>query len=117
MHIRELTSATGATERQIRYLITEGFMPPPRGGRANADYGNDHLEAINRYNRLRDLGFPPAAIKLLLETEAGVPFCITPGITVTIAPKLLSVADAEVETIVAQVESGLRQILKGASNG
>src|SRR6516162_3245465 len=89
MNIRELTSRTGVAERQIRYLIAEGFIPPPRGGRANADYGEDHVAAITRYTRLRDLGFPPAAIKLLLQSGEGAPFPVAPGITLVIDPDTL----------------------------
>jgi MerR family transcriptional regulator, copper efflux regulator len=88
MHIRELTAHTGVAERQVRYLIAEGFIPPPRGGRAHADYGEDHVAAIDRYARLRDLGFPPAAIKLLLQAREGAPFPVAPGITL-VDPKLL----------------------------
>ena len=50
MHIRDLTARTGTTERQVRYLIAEGFVPSPSGGRANADYGDDHVR------RSRDTG-------------------------------------------------------------
>ena len=57
MKIGELAALTGVAERQVRYLIAEGFIPAPRGGRANADYGDEHVAAIGRYNRLRDLGF------------------------------------------------------------
>ena len=66
MNIRELAALTSTDVRQICYLIAEGFMPPPHGGRANADYGDDHVAAVHRYTRLRQLGFPPSAIKLLL---------------------------------------------------
>src|SRR5262245_56852789 len=88
MNIRKLTAITGTPERQIRYLIAEGFMPPPRGGRSNAEYGDDHVKAIHRYARLRELGFPPAAIKLLLGGREGVPFPVAPGITLVIDPDL-----------------------------
>ena len=90
MNIRKLTALTDIPERQIRYLIAEGFMPPPRGGRSNAEYGDDHVAAIRRYTRLRELGFPPAAIKLLLEGGQGVPFPVGPGITLVIDADLLS---------------------------
>jgi MerR family copper efflux transcriptional regulator len=87
--IRELTDLTGIPERQVRYLIAEGFIPPPRGGRANADYGEDHLTAIRRYIKLRELGFPPAAIKLLLQAREGAPFAVAPGITLVVDPSLI----------------------------
>jgi DNA-binding transcriptional MerR regulator len=89
MRITELAHLTGIAERQVRYLIAEGFIPPPRGGRANADYGEDHVAAVRRYSRLRELGFPPAAIKLLLQAQEGAPFPIAPGITLVVDPALI----------------------------
>ena len=89
MKMRELTRRARVTERQVRYLIAEGFIPAPRGGRANADYGDDHVVAIRRYTRLRELGFPPAAIKLLLEAREGAPFVVAPGVTLVVDPNLL----------------------------
>lgn len=111
MHIRELTSRTGVAERQVRYLIAEGFIPPPRGGRANAEYGDDHVAAIDRYSRLRDLGFPPAAIKLLLQSREGVPFPVSPGITLVVDPSLLATG-APVEPLVGQLRALLTELLK-----
>jgi MerR family copper efflux transcriptional regulator len=87
--IRDLTDLAGVPERQVRYLIAEGFIPPPRGGRANADYGEDHLTAVRRYTKLRELGFPPAAIKLLLQAREGAPFTVAPGITLVVDPSLI----------------------------
>ena len=89
MNMRELTRRARVTERQVRYLIAEGFIPAPRGGRANADYGDDHVAAIRRYARLRELGFPPAAIKLLLDAREGAPFVVAPGVTLVVDPNLL----------------------------
>lgn len=89
MHISELTKRTGVTERQVRYMITEGFMPPPRGGRATADYGDDHVAAIRRYGQLKALGFPPAAIKILLKAREGAPFPVADGITLVVAPDIV----------------------------
>jgi DNA-binding transcriptional MerR regulator len=111
MNIRELAARTGLAERQIRYLIDEGFIPPPRGGRANADYEDDHVAAIARYTRLRDLGFPPAAIKLLLETTEGAPFPVAPGLTLVIDPKLLG-SGASVEPIIDSIRKLLTDLLE-----
>jgi MerR family transcriptional regulator, copper efflux regulator len=115
MNIRELTARTGLVERQIRYLIAEGFIPPPRGGRANADYDEDHVAAINRYTRLRDLGFPPAAIKLLLQTGEGAPFPVAPGLTLVIDPKLLG-SGAPVEPIIETIRRLLIDLLEEAAH-
>lgn len=111
MNIRELTSITGLAERQIRYLIAEGFMPAPRGGRSTADYGDDHIAAIHRYTRLRDLGFPPAAIKLLLQGGKGAPFTVAPGITLVIDPDLLSRV-ADVAPIIGRTAALLTDLLQ-----
>jgi MerR family transcriptional regulator, copper efflux regulator len=115
MHIRELTACTGIAERQVRYLIAEGFIPPPRGGRANADYGDDHVAAIERYTRLRDLGFPPAAIKLLLQTREGAPFPVAPGITLVVDPTLLA-SGTPVQPIIKDIQNLLSDLLKEASH-
>ena len=111
MHIRELLSRTKMAERQVRYLISEGFIPAPRGGRANADYGDDHIAAINRYNRLRELGFPPAAIKVLLQSKEGAPFGVAPGITLVVDPQLLGLA-VPIEPILETIHKLLNTILR-----
>src|SRR6516162_1287277 len=111
MNIRELTSRTGVAERQIRYLIAEGFISPPRGGRANADYDEDHVAAIIRYTRLRDLGFPPAAIKLLLQTREGAPFPVASGVTLVLDPKLLG-SGTPVEPIIHSIRRLLTDLLE-----
>jgi MerR family copper efflux transcriptional regulator len=89
LKIHELTVQSGITARQIRFLIAEGFVPPPTGATANADYGHEHLAAIRRYQHLHGLGYPPAAVKLLLQTDAAIPIRIVPGITLNIQPSIL----------------------------
>ncbi len=60
-------------------------MPPPTGGRAHVDYGEEHRTAIGRYVRLKELGFPPAAIRGLLQARKGIPFPVADGITLIAA--------------------------------
>jgi len=115
MHIKELTALTGIPERQVRFLISEEFMPPPSGGRANADYGDDHVAAIRRYTRLRDLGFPPAAIKILLQAGEGAPFPVAPGITLVVEPNLLA-SGTPAEPLVKRIHDLLTDILKEPSH-
>ena len=111
MNIRELTRRAGVPERQVRYLIAEGFMPSPRGGRARAEYGDDHVAAIGRYMRLRSLGFPPAAIKLLLQAREGAPFAVAPGITLVIDPGLIG-SGAQIDPLADRVIQLLTDLLK-----
>lgn len=92
MNLRELSSLTGCPERQVRYMIAEGFIPPPRGGRAHADYGDDHVTAIRRYAVLRQQGLPPQAIRVLLASGMTAPFPVAPGVTLHVDPQLLGVA-------------------------
>jgi DNA-binding transcriptional MerR regulator len=114
MRMNELTDLTGIAERQVRYLIAEGFIPPPRGGRANADYGEDHVAAIRRYIRLRDLGFPPAAIKLLLQAREGAPIPVAPGITLVVDPNLIG-SGTDVGDLAERIVTLLSKILGNKS--
>jgi len=111
MKIGELAALTGVAERQVRYLIAEGFIPAPRGGRANADYGDEHVGAIRRYTRLRDLGFPPAAIKLLLEAREGAPFPVAPGITLVVDPDVLG-SGADVGPLIERIATLLSDLMR-----
>jgi hypothetical protein len=110
LRLKQLIELTGTTERQIRYLIAEGFVPSPRGGRANADYDDEHLEAVIRYGRLKELGFPPAAIRLLMGATAGIPFPISRGVTLVVDTAQLA-SGADVEPMVAAARDVLSRIL------
>jgi DNA-binding transcriptional MerR regulator len=109
VNIRELTNATGLAERQVRYMVAEGFIPGPTGGRAHAQYGEEHLQAIQRYQRLKVLGFPPAAIRRLLQASAGAPFPIAPGITLLVNPDLIG-RPQDTEALTAEVARTLTSI-------
>jgi len=110
MKFDDLVSATGVTPRQIRYLIAEGFVPPPTGGRTYATYDQAHVTAVARYERLRDLGFPPAAIRILLNAREGIPVPLASGVTLVIAPELIG-SGADAAPIVAAVTARLEAIL------
>ena len=110
MTLRELTEVVGVAPRQVRYMIAEGFVPPPVGGRAHASYGEEHVEAIRRYMRLRGLGFTPASIRILLEAKEGVPFPVARGITIVVPPELIASGEP-VEPLLRQIESRLGEIV------
>jgi MerR family copper efflux transcriptional regulator len=112
MKLRDLVEETGTTERQVRYLIAEGFIPPPSGGRSTADYGEDHVTAVRRYTRLRDLGFPPAAIKLMLAAGEGAPFPVQPGMTLLVHPDLLG-SGADPRPAIKKLQALVANLLKG----
>jgi MerR family transcriptional regulator, copper efflux regulator len=116
LRIRELTKQTGITERQVRYLISEGFLPAPEGGRAQAEYGDDHVHAVRRYQRLKELGFPPAAIRLLLGSRDGVPLPLADGITLVVAADRLGSGDP-VEPLLAAARTILTKALHPGEPG
>lgn len=94
MNMTELVAEAGddrVTARFVRFLVAERVIPPPRGGRANADYGEDHLNGIRRYLSLRGLGLSAARVKEIVVGTAddGVPVSIAPGITLIVDQKKL----------------------------
>ncbi len=110
MKLQELSERLDIAPRQVRYLIAENFIPPPTGGRAHADYGEEHVTAIRRYTRLKELGFPPAAIRVLLQARKGVPFPVAPGVTLVVAPELLG-SEMSIEPLRNRIDDLLREIL------
>lgn len=110
MTIRELAELVGVTPRQIRYLIAEEFIPPPTGGRAHARYGSKHVSAIERYKRLRRLGFTPASIRVLLDAREGAPFPVVPGVTLIVDPDLVA-SGIEPEPLLERIADLLPEIL------
>lgn len=111
MNIRELSELTGTAERQIRYMIAEGFVPPPRGGRAHADYGDDHVDAIRNYAALRARGFSPQAIKALLAGEVTVPFPVGPGLTLHVDPRVIGVT-MDADALVDRIRQAIGEFMK-----
>lgn len=84
MDIHELTALVGETPRHIRFLIAEGFMPPPTGGRARAQYGAEHIEAVRRYRWLRER-FSPSQIKVMMSAGSdGLRMPVAPGINLLV---------------------------------
>jgi DNA-binding transcriptional MerR regulator len=116
MNIKDLIAETGIAERQLRFLIAEGFVPPPRGGRAYAEYGEDHVAAIRRYGALKDIGFPPAAIRILLQTRSGVPFPVAQGISLVVDPDVVG-SGVSVEPIVEKIHRLLADLIKEPKHG
>jgi DNA-binding transcriptional MerR regulator len=85
----ELIEAAGGasvTPRFVRFLISEGVIGPPSGGRAHASYDAEHLRGIVHYVRLRDLGFSLTQIREILKAERGetVPVELVPGVVLHI---------------------------------
>lgn len=86
-------------------------MPAPTGGRAHAFYGEEHFEAIKRYLKLRQLGFSPASIRVLLEAKTGVPFPVRDGITLVVPPELVA-SGIPVEPLMKTIRQTLQEIVE-----
>jgi MerR family transcriptional regulator, copper efflux regulator len=115
MNMQELSTISGVAERQIRYLIAEGFIPAPTGGRATAEYSDTHVNGIARYTRLKSLGFAPAAIKVLLQAGQGIPFVVAEGLTLLVDPTLVA-SGQDIELYAEQIKSVLHRALKDGSH-
>lgn len=111
MNIGELAERLGVTVRQIRFLISEGFVPPPEGGRARARYGEDHVVAISRYMTLRQAGMPPAAIRILLESDKAAALPVMPGVSLHVDPDLIG-GELDIKTALSRIEVLLESLAK-----
>ena len=109
MNFHELIEKVDVAPRQVRYMIAQGFVPPPKGGRAHASYSEEHVAAIRRYLRLRELGFTPASIRVLQQARKGAPFPVAPGITLVVDPELIASGEP-VEPLLLRLRALLREI-------
>jgi len=111
MNIRELAQRAGVTPRQVRYLIAEGFVPPPQGGRATATYGEAHEVALRRYMALKGTGLSPGAIRILLEGSMAAVFQVIPGVSLHVDPHLLG-GGIDQDLVVRRIKSVLESLEK-----
>ena len=86
VRLTDLIAAAGGgqvTPRFVRFLIAEGILDPPGGGRAHAEYGDAHLRGVVTYIRLRNLGFTLTQVKRIVRSQLGetVPLELAPGVT------------------------------------
>jgi DNA-binding transcriptional MerR regulator len=52
----EFAALVGSSNRNIRYLVTEGLIPRGRGTPPRVSYGDEHLAAYREYQNLAALG-------------------------------------------------------------
>lgn len=111
MKITELIEQAGGgqvTARFIRFLISEGIIDPPTGGRARADYNEAHVRGVVNYLRLRELGLSLRQVKEIFRSERGetIPFEIASGLSLHV-----DLGRLERSTMPAEVAERVRQIL------
>jgi MerR family transcriptional regulator, copper efflux regulator len=111
----ELCALTGRAPRELRFLISEGFVPPPDGSRRTPDYGEAHATAVSQYFELREGGLMPAQIKALMSQNQMVGRKIwcqletIPGLDVKVEQSILAGPDAE-KIILAAVRAAVKKL-------
>lgn len=88
MNMKELEEATGIPSRQIRYLISLDLVPKPSGEKRWAEYGDEHVDAIKRWQSLDAEGLNAASMAKAFKA-APLSIAITPGVTLLLDPKLV----------------------------
>ncbi len=53
MNREQLEAVTGVSARNIRYLITEGILPPPEGSARAARYTDEHVRILQIYTEAK----------------------------------------------------------------
>ena len=89
MNLAELIQAaagqeTDITPRLVRFLITEGVLLAPTGGRKHASYPTENVERLRLYQQMRRFNQPIGLIRQAVQTGT----C-----ALEIAPGLLLLAD------------------------
>jgi DNA-binding transcriptional MerR regulator len=124
--IKELAQRAAMPIRNVRYLISEKFVDPPRtdeGGKAHADYGEEHLAQIRMYQHLRDAGMSQRQIRAHIEGRSvrevikgidEVVCQLAPGLKLKVTASLIS-GDVNVDEMLARVRSILETVKQGKS--
>lgn len=53
MNKEDLEIATGVSARNVRYLVSEGILPPPEGTGRSARYTEEHLRILRVYSEAK----------------------------------------------------------------
>jgi DNA-binding transcriptional MerR regulator len=124
--IKELAQRAAMPIRNVRYLISEKFVDPPRtdeGGKAHADYGEEHLAQLRMYQHLRDAGMSQRQIRAHIEGRsvreviAGIDDVVrrlAPGLELKVTASLIP-EDVDVDEVLARVGSILETVKQGQS--
>jgi DNA-binding transcriptional MerR regulator len=115
--IRKLADLAAMPVRNVRYLITEGFVdhPDTKDGAVNAVYGERHLAQLRLYQTLRDAGCSQQEIRAMTagrdpaEVARGLEAVVRhvlPGIEVRVVPALVP-ADVDRDELVQRILGAL----------
>ncbi len=77
--LAELAEVSGVPGRTIRYYIARGVLPPPKVGGRGASYGDEHLERLERIQKLQTQGLTLAQIAWKLGEQRGESDLVEPS--------------------------------------
>ena len=108
MTLAELAERLDIPPRQIRFMISEGVLPPAaRTGRSADGYGEEHVSKAQRYLGLHRLGMKPGSIKILMAFDDAVPILQEHGVELRVDPQLPPDA-LNIDAIVMSVRAALK---------
>jgi DNA-binding transcriptional MerR regulator len=73
VRIGQLSAATGASPRSLRYYEQQGLITAVRSANGYRDYGEDAVETVRRIRTLLDLGLPSDLVRVALPCTGGGP--------------------------------------------
>ena len=73
MKIGELSEATGASPRSLRYYEQQGLITAERGLNGYREYAEADVEKVRRIKALLDVGLPTATIRDILPCDGTGP--------------------------------------------
>jgi Predicted transcriptional regulators len=91
MNREELEAATGVSARNIRYLISEGILPPPEGAARAARYTDEHLRILRIYSEAKAEGVNSLEVikRRIAGVESRSSTAIVPGIELIVDKDVL----------------------------
>lgn len=108
MTLIEFAESLGIAQRQIRFLIAEGILPPAdKTGRSADAYGQEHVVRAQRYLALHRQGMKPASIKVLMAFDEAIPILQSRGIEVRVDP-LVEPSSIDVKAVLHEISEALQ---------
>lgn len=108
MTLAELAERLNIPPRQIRFMISEGVLPPAaRTGRSADAYGEVHVSKALHYLALHRMGMKPGSIKILMAFDEAVPILQEHGVELRVDPHLPP-HELNIDAIVMSVRAALK---------
>jgi|SRR6516165_5375357 DNA-binding transcriptional MerR regulator len=120
--LTELAEDSGVPARTIRYYIARGVMPPPLVGGRGASYAEEHLERLERIQKLQAQGLTLAQIawklgehpleRQLVEPTAWWNYPVAEDVVVMVRSEMRPWRLKRVRSLISQMAAQLRSAEK-----